>query len=306
MNNVVVPANITSLGDMAFASCASLNKVTIEATVTTIPYRAFYSCVSLREVSILNNVTTIEEDAFGVCYELTDVYYSGTSEEKEQISIGTGNSYLEDSIWHYNTVHEHSYTAAVTAPTCTEGGYTTYTCTVCGDSYVADETAALGHTPGEAAKEHEVAPDCTNGGSYEIAVYCDICGAELSRETVTVPALGHTPGAPVIENAVDATCTVAGSYDSVVYCAVCGEELSRETVTGTKLPHTEEVVPGKAPTCTETGLTEGKHCSVCGEVLVAQEVVAALGHTEVVDAAVPAVYAFCALYAVRYAGDYLL
>ena len=40
--------------------------------------------------------------------------------------------------------HEHSYTAVVTAPTCTEGGYTTYTCE-CGDSYVADETEALGH-----------------------------------------------------------------------------------------------------------------------------------------------------------------
>ncbi|MBR4132177.1 MAG: FIVAR domain-containing protein, partial [Oscillospiraceae bacterium] len=41
-------------------------------------------------------------------------------------------------------VHTHSYTAVVTAPTCTEKGYTTYTC-ACGDSYVADETPALGH-----------------------------------------------------------------------------------------------------------------------------------------------------------------
>ncbi len=40
--------------------------------------------------------------------------------------------------------HVHSYEAVVTAPTCTEAGFTTYTCS-CGDSYVADETAALGH-----------------------------------------------------------------------------------------------------------------------------------------------------------------
>ena len=40
--------------------------------------------------------------------------------------------------------HEHSYEAVVTAPTCTEGGYTTYTCE-CGGSYTADETAPLGH-----------------------------------------------------------------------------------------------------------------------------------------------------------------
>ena len=39
----------------------------------------------------------------------------------------------------------HQYEAVVTAPTCTEGGYTTYTCSVCGDSYVDDHTDALGH-----------------------------------------------------------------------------------------------------------------------------------------------------------------
>ena len=52
--------------------------------------------------------------------------------------------------------HTHSYESVVTAPTCTEGGYTTYTC-ACGDSYVADETDALGH-------------------SYEGGV-CTVCGA---------------------------------------------------------------------------------------------------------------------------------
>ena len=40
---------------------------------------------------------------------------------------------------------EHTYEAVVTPPTCTEGGFTTYTCSKCGDSYVQDETAALGH-----------------------------------------------------------------------------------------------------------------------------------------------------------------
>ena len=43
--------------------------------------------------------------------------------------------------------------------------------------------------------------------------------------------------------------------------------------------HTVGTDAARAPTCTETGLTEGSHCSDCGEVLVAQEVVPVLGHT---------------------------
>ena len=41
------------------------------------------------------------------------------------------------------------------------------------------------------------------------------------------------------------------------------------------------IIPAVAPTCTEVGSTEGKKCSVCGEILVAVEVVNPLGHDSV-------------------------
>ena len=68
-------------------------------------------------------------------------------------------------------------------------------------------------------------------------------------------------------------------YDLVVKCSVCKKELSRTTEELPLAAHIEEVVTGKAATCEGTGLTEGKKCSVCNEVLVAQKTIAALGHT---------------------------
>lgn len=75
------------------------------------------------------------------------------------------------------------------------------------------------------------------------------------------------------ENEVSATCTREGGYDSVTYCINCGIEMSREHIALEKLPHTEQIVPGTPADCSHTGLTEGKICSVCGEVLVEQQVI---------------------------------
>ncbi|MBO5338283.1 MAG: leucine-rich repeat protein [Clostridia bacterium] len=57
------------------------------------------------------------------------------------------------------------------------------------------------------------------------------------------------------------------------------------TSTNTDIPvheHTEEIIPAVEPTCTEAGLTKGKKCSECGEILVEQAVVDAFGHTEII------------------------
>ena len=56
--------------------------------------------------------------------------------------VYSGNMTLY-AVWQY-APHTHNHTATVTAPTCTEKGYTTYTCD-CGDTYISDEVAELGH-----------------------------------------------------------------------------------------------------------------------------------------------------------------
>lgn len=81
------------------------------------------------------------------------------------------------------------------------------------------------------------------------------------------------------------TCTTKGVKTYTCTFEGCGATYTEEIATVDHTPATDAAVPA---TCTETGLTEGSHCSVCGETIVAQTVVPATGHTEVKDPAVPA------------------
>ncbi|MBR6377173.1 MAG: S-layer homology domain-containing protein [Oscillospiraceae bacterium] len=114
--------------------------------------------------------------------------------------------------------HEHQYVDVVTPPACTEQGYTTHTCSICGDSYVDSYVDALGHDYEAVVTE----PTCTTGGYTTYT--CSRC--DLTK-TEPVAALGHLAGEPVQENVAPASFTKEGSRDVVTYCIRCGEELSR-------------------------------------------------------------------------------
>ena len=105
--------------------------------------------------------------------------------------------------------HEHSYTAVVTPPTCTEKGYTTHTCS-CGDSYVDTYVDALGHAwdGGTVTKQ----PTATETG---VRTYtCTRCSA---TKTETIPATGSVD---VTEMFTDVTKNWA--YPGIQYCVTHG------------------------------------------------------------------------------------
>jgi len=161
--------------------------------------------------------------------------------------------------------HEHTYTSVVTAPTCTEKGYTTYTC-ICGDTYKGDEVAAMGHSwdEGKVTKE----PTATEKGVRTFT--CITC---KSTKTEEIDVLPHEHSYTSV--VTDPTCTEKGYTTHT--CSVCGDTKKDSEVAA--LGHISVIDKGTAATCTNTGLTDGAHCSRCNQVLTKQETIPMLDHT---------------------------
>ena len=201
LTSVTIGGSVTSIGDYAFCHCYFLTSVTIPDSVTTIGEGAFYNCEALISVTIGNSVTTIGDYAFSECCCLTDVYYAGTQEQWNAISIYKGNSYLTDATIHYN-YHDHDYTkvpAVVVDPTCTADGYIEYTC-VYGETY-RETLVALGHDYSGTAIV--TPPTCTEqGNTVTQCIRCD------STQTTYQSKLGHDYSGTAI--VTPPTCTEQG------------------------------------------------------------------------------------------------
>ena len=101
--SIKISDSVTGIGDVAFKNCTSLTSVKIGSSVKSIGDDAFYNCTRLKNVTIPKSVTVIDSSAFSGCTSLTDVYYSGSEDEWNKISIGSYNSCLENATIHFNS-----------------------------------------------------------------------------------------------------------------------------------------------------------------------------------------------------------
>ena len=142
--NIDIPDSVTQIGEGVFRNCGSLFKITIPGSISCIEYGAFSNCKrlsqiviqdgtssisgcafegcsSLSSIIIPKSVTQIGTFAFDSCNALDNIYYAGSKEEWEKISVSVGNDALEAATIHYNSTeadipddyNKNSYVAGI-------------------------------------------------------------------------------------------------------------------------------------------------------------------------------------------------
>ena len=263
MTDIKLPSGLTKINSGLFYCCCKLGSITLPHSVTSIGNAAFWSCNSLASVFIDSNVINIGNSAFSKCDSLTDVYYAGTQDEWNSISIvgiEDNNYSLSKAKIHFN--HKHTYfSEIIKQPTCLNDGIEEFTC-ICTHGYI-QSVPSLGH---DIITDKAVDATCTKTGLTE-GQHCSRCDdmTVIQRET---PSLGHDI---ITDKAVDATCTQPGLTEGQ-HCSRCDDitVIQRETPS---LGH--NIITDKAvdATCTKTGLTEGQHCSCCDDMTVIQQTI---------------------------------
>ncbi len=290
LTNVMMPNTLVSIGDSAFDRCTGLTNVTIPASVTKIDKEAFRYCPSLLAIIVQEDNTHYSSDQNGVLF-------SKNKEKLIRFPGGKEGEYnVPDSV---EDIEDYSFygcqklTNVVIANAVTQiGTYAFYACENLCSVTIGNSVEGIGsYAFYECSKLSNLSlPD-----TLRYIGPCAFCDVALTE--VTIPELVESIGVWAFSGCLDlreinfkgdAPNIGDNAFNAVT--ATAYYPASKATWTepvrqnyGGKITwfadctdgHAEITDEGYDATCTTDGLTEGKHCSACGEIIVPQEVIPA-------------------------------
>ncbi|MBQ3501493.1 MAG: leucine-rich repeat protein, partial [Oscillospiraceae bacterium] len=236
LDTIVLHDDITAIESEAFSRCYALRHISLPKNLKKIGYHAFFGCAQLEQLTFPETFAEIEDAAFYGCSDLAFLRFTGSAPlfaEKSLMDI-TANVYYPDgdASWE-ETVKQnyggtitwlsecyHNYKHETTEPTCTEQGYTTHACTICGESYVDNYTEPAGHSFGEwyTVKEATFTED---GEECRECIKCS--HVEFRSVPLTVVTSGNVGyGTPYTDDVIytlysNGTMVISGN--GIVYCS---------------------------------------------------------------------------------------
>ena len=306
--NVELSEGVEYIGESAFSYCRLLSNITIPSSVISVGDQAFYVCESLSNITIPEKLANIGNMTFSWCKSLKSIEVS--SQNSKYCSVNgvlfskdlttliqfpagkTNTSYsVPDNV---NTIASYSFlnctclTSIVLSNSvkCIDAN-AFYFCRLLTSITLTDAIISVGNN---AFYDCPIKEITISDGSYTILPLLIVSN---KVENVVIPNSVSYIGDNTFEkcellksitipNSVTKIGSDAFAKNTKIICN-CKSEAESYAIKNNliyELKHDESIIEGKAATCTEDGLTDGKKCSVCGEILEAQQTIKANGHTE--------------------------